>query len=861
MRLANRFRLITAIHALLPLLTLTLASGKSGLLIHSQFQDSLGIACIAAFFIIFLSPYGPTLAWLVRTPLNRVMAFCCKVQENRDPYFSLPPQNDDENEFITLMRHMNWMARKIRIRESELAERVKERTLALEDAYHHLEQARDAAEASNRAKDAFLATMSHEIRTPIHAISGMCDVLLRTPLTSSQSEHLRVIQTASQSLLDQMTATLDFTRISAGRLPIHEAPFRIREMVEEVCSMFSAEAGKKDLELIADVDEKVPSTLSGDGPKIRQVLINLLGNALKFTESGEICLEVRTLSPGALHFGVRDTGIGIAPECRADIFLPFTQADGSITRRYGGTGLGLAICRGMIDHMGGTMDMESCEGKGSHFYFSLPLSPLLLCQNRPDVPESIQSLHCLVVEDHPVTARVLCRYLRDFGFTEQHSESAEGLRRAISQTPLPDLILMDISLKDTDGLTLCRELASMERHPPVILMGGRPGEEGLAMACPGCLAFLPKPLRQSTLFDTIMEIFGSDARIHPCPSQNPGMGMKGLRVLLVEDNSVNRMVAEELLQPAGIEVLCAASGPEALDILAKQSVDIILMDIRMRGMDGRETTRRIRRIPGMETIPVIALTADAGPEEEAISRMAGMNAHLTKPLHSQTLFNLLSIHSPHRFQIHENHIEADILDKKGALSRFTGNEKLYGKVLDEFRRHQAGLPGAIRRALRRGETDEARLLAHTLKGSAANIGARLLADAAKKVEQQIRKGCGEEDLPHHLSFLDKTMDTLLHAVQNDPQISPLCGHGDRYSTCLSSELEELDTLLAASSMSAKARTAELEGALADCGRARDFRRLMDAAECYDFQKARHILQDIRISLPKPLPATHEKASA
>ncbi|TWI66660.1 signal transduction histidine kinase [Desulfobotulus alkaliphilus] len=872
MRLANQFRLITAIHILLPLLIMGITASRNGLLEESLFQDVLGIALISAFFIIFFSPETPGIKWMVTTPLSRIMVFCRRLQDEKDPHFSLPPQKEDENEFITLMRHMNWMARKIRIRESELEERVQERTLALETAYHQLEEARDAAEASSRAKDGFLATMSHEIRTPIHAISGMCDVLLRSSVTPAQSEHLRIIQTASKALLDQMNATLDFSRISAGRLPLNEAPFRIRELVEDVCAIFAGQAGKKEIELIADVRENVPACVTGDGPRIRQVLINLMGNALKFTESGDICLKVH-FDPATERtvFEVKDTGMGIALRHQKEIFLPFTQADGSITRRYGGTGLGLAICRGIIRQMGGHMTLDSKEGRGSTFSFSLALPVQPVTHTRPPLPERLQRLHCLVAEDHPVTARVLGRYLKDFGFSFHHADTGQKLLDTLKEAPHPDLILLDIRLRDTDGLALCRKLAQdHDPLPPVILMGSRPDEEGVAMASPGCTAFLNKPLRPSTLFDTIMEIFGADLRVRPCPAPAGPENLRGLRILLVEDNSVNRMIARELLIPAGVCVHTASSGAEALVFLEREEVDIILMDVRMEGMDGRATTRKIRSLPKWRNIPIIALTADAGMEEESLSRMAGMDGHLTKPLNAQALFSMLAgyqknsgknapMPATHRRPSGQPHPDGTPLDSHGVIHRFLGNRQLYEKVLEEFARNQSETPEKIKNSLGRGDKENARLLAHTLKGTAANIGAHGLSAAAKTVETAILQDTGKEPLEEGLSLLSQSMDAVLEAIEkNIPSANgPSPESGTAPLPEVLSALGELDGLFAANRMNAKAKTAELENLLSGCGRAMDFRKLMDAAERYDFQNARSILQQIQASLSAAFQENHQ----
>lgn len=869
MRLANKYRLLTAIHILLPFLAAGFSATQSGLFRQKAFQDVLGIAAITGLFIIFFSPHMPGLSWLITRPMRRIMAFCKDIQEAKAPYFHLPPEHGEENELITLMRHMNWMARKIRVREAELEARVLERTQALEKAFRQLENARDAAEAASRAKDGFLATMSHEIRTPLNAISGMCEALRHSSLTSSQTEQLRVIQTASQALLDQINATLDFSRIRAGQLPLSPAPFRIREMMEEISAIFATEAGKKGIELIADVASEVPASVLGDGQRLRQVLINLMGNALKFTESGEICLSVGA-EKDHLTFRIRDTGIGIPEKARSSIFLPFTQADGSITRQYGGTGLGLAICKGLVEQMGGHIGLESEEGRGSTFSFSLPLPALPQCESPLSVPESLQRLRCLVVEDHPLTRRVLGRYLKDFGFSADFADTGEALREALARRPLPDIILLDTHLKnpegrDTDGLALCRELAEESALPPVILMGGWPGEEGLALATPGCLAFLAKPLRPSTLFDTIMEIFGADIRIRPCAAPASPPDLRNLRVLLVEDNSVNRLVAEELLLPAGIQMKHAASGDAALTLLRREPVDVVLMDVRMQGMDGRETTRKLRSIPGLGKLPVIALTADAGPEEEALSLKAGMDAHLTKPLDGKALFAMLARFRPQKSPAAPAPLpENDILDTEGAVGRFLGNEKLYRKVLDEFIRNQADLPEQILQSLDRGDRNHARLLAHTLKGTAANIGAKALSRSAAELEKMLRRNEEEESLRTELLTLKKKLNALLCSIrENHPPFSPPPEHPARPdvlrsepqgSEQLISDLADLDALFAANRMNAKSKTADLENALAACGRIRDFRRLMDAAERYDFQNARSILTEIRGSLT---PAPHQ----
>ena len=728
-----------------------------------------------------------------------------------------------------------------------------------------LHEARAKAEEATRSKGQFLANMSHEIRTPMNAILGMLTLLQKTELDSRQADYANKTEGAARSLLGLLNDILDFSKVEAGKMNLELEPFRLDRLLRDLSVVLSSNVGNKNIEVLFDIDPTVPKLLLGDALRLQQVLINLGGNAVKFTSQGQVVISIRKAAPGTpdhtLVFAVQDSGIGIAPENQQHIFSGFSQAEASTSRRFGGTGLGLAISQRLVAVMGGELRLSSTLGQGSTFSFEIALPPVESTPElQPEPRPALEPRHVLVVDDNPIAGELMVEMARSWKWTADLQTSGEAalqhLQTLVAQgatgAAFPyQIVFLDWQMSPgMDGWETARHIRAMcQQLPgaqPTLIMVTAHGRETLSQRTQeeqdGLNGFLVKPVTASMLLDAVMDAQSAKSGLRKTARGASQRRLHGVRLLVVEDNLINQQVAEELLNSEGALVSLAANGQLGVEavLAANPQFDAVLMDLQMPVLDGFGATRALRSAHGFTTLPIIAMTANAMASDREACLQAGMNDHIGKPFDLNQLVALLRSYTPAAATAqHSEAAPATItlatdlaatpgVDLARALARMSGMQKLYLRAAHDFTRTMATATQSLNDSLQRQDFEHATLQLHTIKGNAGTLGLQALAEGASRLEKQCRQqawqdaGSVARATTEFAQMLESSLAALGYAIEVlEPTVMSQVAHGTALqaspdpagSAAAQHALAQLEPLLAASDLTALELFATLRPAL------------------------------------------------
>ncbi|HTY92851.1 MAG TPA: response regulator [Steroidobacteraceae bacterium] len=797
-----RFRGLTLAHIQVPVMKSGVVAGSVQVdadleQLYAQLQRSLELMCLALILAGTVAIFLATrLERVISAPIDELLAVARSISSGQRSKLRALKQSDDEmgtlvDAFNRMLSELERRDLSLRMYQNDLEKMVQERTVRLDAAVAEAREAVARAEGASRAKSEFLARMSHEIRTPMNAVLGMAE-LLRTSkaLDDRQRRYAVTIHQSGAALLSIINDILDYSKMEVGKLELESAPFNVRDVVEDVIETLAERAQSKGLELMCDIAENKGLAVLGDAKRLRQILINLVGNAVKFTQRGEVRVAVRCtpddLLNSAVTFEVADTGIGIRPENCATIFESFVQEDPSTTRQHGGTGLGLAISKQLVELMGGTIGVSSEPGKGSRFHFSITLAPDPEGRRESDHAAALSGMRILLMEGNANLRRILRKQLT--GWDAKVTET-DSVRKAIQVLDGSfggqfDAFVLDSRMPDGDGLDV---LTAARKRPefantPALIIGSSPAAGPAAEHQPGRrVAWLNKPLRRSELHTTLVSLVAPDLnvtrRLQVISVQNQNETQQLRRepisigqLLLVEDNPVNQEVALAMLGELGLTAQCACNGEEALEKLAAARYDVVLMDCHMPKLDGYATTRRLRELEGQSgapRTPVIALTANAlsGDAERCLA--AGMDGYLSKPFSVDELYVTLKPYerrSPASTRPSDpatpraapeaqaaaagsrsepaaagSPLDQQALRQIRSLGK-PGGIDLLKRIVDLYVGNSRGLIDSLREAIIRNDPPAVHQAAHSLKSSSANVGATRLTELCAALEATAKTG-------------------------------------------------------------------------------------------------------------------------
>ncbi len=687
----------------------------------------------------------------------------------------------------------------------DLEKRVRERTEALRQANEKLNQAKEAAETATKAKSEFLANMSHEIRTPLNGIIGATDLVLSENCPEAVRRYLKIIQSSAYSLLGIINDILDFSKIEAGKLELETRIFSMDGVADYLANIFARKAWSKQTELLFDIDPRIPERIVGDPLRLQQILVNLVGNSVKFTENGFIVagvsLNALKADSADIRFWVNDSGVGIAQNRLESLFEAFIQADASTTRKYGGTGLGLTICKQLVEMMGGRLKASSRPNEGSVFSFEirLPVPPgTVSIASR--YKSAFQGRFALLLDHSSIRRPMMEKLLSSLGFSVESVENPQnGIQKWISgqeQNQPIDVLFVDSSSIDGHGGRLAGDIRKIAQAGTAVLIMNQNDcpETGILNETIENIVFLPKPVLYHHLAESLLSLFGSSAqkselnRGAVCVDKKAAARLQGITILLAEDNKTNQDVLSAILRSAGVLVHIAENGRQAFEAFKKKRFDAILMDVQMPEMDGYETTKEIRKFEaggGCETqrgsppfrTPIIALTAHAMREYEERCISAGMDAYVAKPIRKELLFKALTRFVapkqsvPEKRPSEETDFDCDLPDQiEGVdISRILNELRIDRRTLKDiligFLNSNKTIMHTIRRAFAKNDFSTIRSAAHSLKGGAGNISAERLMDAAAELETKIKAGSSVKDVEAGIERLGRRLDQVLNAIQ------------------------------------------------------------------------------------------------